>query len=145
MYNSTSQIIKDINAWYRKSRGDTRALAGEIKENLVYLDMVTEDNVDMDEVIPSLSVVTYKRLRDEGYNFNSLKAKKIPGYKDLQGSDLEAWQGKTTGELVESIYDKLIDLKIRYPKLKNSAKYRWGVRAKNILKRIHLLLRHLRG
>jgi hypothetical protein len=78
-----------------------------------------------------------------GFNFNTLKRGKIAPFPSLAGTDLASWQGKTTEALVESIYDKLNDLKLRYPHVKRSEKYRWRVRVNNIRKRIWLLLRHV--
>lgn len=139
----SGSAMKAINSWLSKSKGDSRALIGELKENLSYLDMVAEDNVPLGEVIEKISVAEFKRLSKEGFNFNKLKNSKIAHYPSLQGSDLEKWGGKETEELLESIYDKLSDLTIRFPHVRDNKKYRWGVRVNNIRKRIWLLLKHI--
>ena len=105
--------------------------------------MVAVDHVALGDVIDKISLAEYKRLSREGYNFNKLKKSKIAQYPSLQGTDLEKWQGKQTEQLIESIYDKLNELKIRYPHVANHKKYRWGVRVNNIRKRIWLLLKHV--
>ena len=46
---------------------------------------------------------------------------------------------------MESIYEKLRDLKIRYPHVAKNGKYLWQVRVNTIRKRIGLLPRHVRG
>ena len=45
----------------KKARGDARALIGELKDNLYYLDMVAEDGVELAAVVNKLSITEYKR------------------------------------------------------------------------------------
>ena len=135
--------MKSINSWWNKSKGDSRSLIGELKDNLSYLDMVASDGVPLGDVADKLSVVEYKRLSKEGFNFNKLKKSKIVKYPSLQKTDLEKWGGKETEELVDSIYDKINEIKIRFPHVGYNKKYRWGVRVSNIRKRIWLLLKHV--
>ena len=137
--------MKSITSWWNKSKGDSRALVGEIKDNLSYLEMVAIDGVALSDVVDKLSVVEYKRLSREGFNFNKLKKSKIIKYPSLRGTDMERWGGKDTEELVVSIYDKINEIKIRFPHVGNQTKYRWGVRVNNIRKRIWLLLKHVSG
>ncbi len=141
--SASGSALKSINLWWNKSKGDTRALIGELKDNLSYLDMVADDGVDLEEVIDKISVIEFKRLSKEGFNFNKLKKSKITKYSSLDGTDLSSWGGKETEHLIESIYEKINDLKIRFPHVSNNEKYRWGVRVNNIRKRIWLLLRHV--
>jgi hypothetical protein len=142
-FSASGSAMKSITTWWNKSKGDSRALAGEIKDNLSYLDMVAYDGVPLTDVVDKLSVVEYKRLSREGFNFNKLKKSKIMKYQSLQGTDLEKWGGKETEELVVSIYDKINEIKIRFPHVGNKTKYRWGIRVNNIRKRIWLLLKHV--
>ena len=141
--SSGGSAMKSITSWWNKSKGGSRALIGELKDNLSYLDMVATDNVPLGDVADKLSVVEYKRLSKEGFNFNKLKKPRIVRYQFLQGTDLERWGGKETEELVISIYDKINEVIIRFPHVGNSKKYRWGVRVNNIRKRIWLLLAHV--
>jgi len=143
--SAAGSAIKDLTAWWKKAKGDSRAVIGELKDNLSYLDMVAEDGVDLSEVIDTISVSEYKRLAKEGFNFNTLKRGKISLLPSLEGTDLSSWNGKETAELIESIYDKINDLKIRHPYVKKNEKYRWSVRVNNIRKRIWLLLKHVRS
>lgn len=142
---SAGSAIGELAAWRRKTQGDTRALVGELKDNLLYLDMVAEEGVSLGRVIDKLSVAEYRRLARAGFNFDSLKRSRIAKDPSLKGTELASWTGKRTGELVESIYDKLNELKIRYPHVGQSRGYRWNVRVNNIRKRIWLLLKHVRG
>ena len=135
--------MKIISSWWNKSKGDSRALIGEMKDNLSYLDMVAVDSIDLGDVIEKISVVEFKRLSKEGFNFNKLNRSRITRYPSLEGTDLASWGGKETEYLIESIYEKLNDLQIRYPHVSNNKKYRWSVRVNNIRKRIWLLLRHV--
>jgi hypothetical protein len=138
-----SSATKSITSWWKKSKGDARALIGELKDNLLYLDLVAADGVPLGDVVDKLSTTEYKRLSKEGYNFNKLKKSKIFKYPSLKGTDLDKWGGKTTEELVNSIYDKINEIKIRFPHVGENKKYRWGVRVSNIRKRIWLLLKHV--
>lgn len=135
--------VKALGTWWRKADGNSRALVGELKDNLIYLDLVAKDGVDLSEIIDKLSVSEYKRLSKDGFNFNALKRTKIKQYSSLENTDLASWPGKETGDLVEAIYEKTNNLKIRYPLVKDNAKYRWPARVHNIRKRIWLLLKHV--
>lgn len=134
-----------LAAWWRKAKGDSRTLISELKDNMTYLDLVAEDGIELGEVIEKLSVAEYKRLAREGFNFNTLKKGRIAAIASLKGTDLASWCGKETEELIDSIYDKINDLKIRYPYVGKNEKYRWSVRVNNIRKRIWLLLMHVRS
>jgi hypothetical protein len=140
---SAGTALGALAAWRKKAKGDGRALIGELKDNLYYLDMVAEDGVALDAVVNKLSIAEYKRLSKEGYDFNTLKKKKIARYDSLMGTDLSSWSGKSTEDLIESIFEKLNILKIKFPHVAESSKYRWSVRVDNIRKRIWLLLKHV--
>lgn len=135
--------MQSMTSWWKKSKGDSRALIGELKDNLQYLDMVATDGVPLGDVVEKLSIAEYKRLAKEGFNFNNLEKSKISNYPSLKGTDLESWGGKETEALVVSIYDKLNEIKIRFPHVGDNQKYRWSVRVNNIRKRIWLLLVHV--
>ena len=141
---SAKDALQVLAEWKRKSKGDARALIIEIEENFRYLRMVAFDEVPLSDVVESLAVDEYKRLAREGYNFNQLQKKKIKGDPSFEKSLLSSWVGKSTEELIDSIYSKITDLRILYPHNKTNKKYRWGVRVKNIIKLIWLLLRHVR-
>ena len=134
---------KALAAWRKKSTGDARSLIDEIGNNLRYLDLVIDDDIDLAKVVKDISVKEFDRLSKEGYNFNALKRKKIPKMPSLDGTDLESWQEKGTQDLVDSIYDKLKDILIKYPHTKSNPEYRWKIRARNIRKRIWLLVKHI--
>lgn len=141
---SAGSALSELASWRKRARGDARALVGELKDNLSYLDMVVVDDVALDAVVTRLSTVEYKRLAKAGFNFNALKRDRIAHYSSLQGTELASWAGKDTQDLVESIYDKINELVIRYPHVANHKNYRWQVRVNNIRKRIWLLLRHVK-
>jgi len=140
---SAGSALKELTAWRKRARGEARSLVSELKDNLSYLDMVAEDDVPLGDVIRKISVSEYKRLEKADYNFATLKRGKIARYASLAGTELSSWAGKGTGELVESIYDKINELKIRYPHVSKNKNYRWNVRVNNIRKRIWLLLKHV--
>lgn len=64
--------------------------------------------------------------------------------KSLASAGSAIRSGKSTEDLIESIYDKIGQLIIRNPHVSNNRNYRWTVRVNNIRKRIWLLLRHVR-
>lgn len=141
---STGEAIRELSAWKRRARGNVRSLIEELRDNMIYLDMVAVDNVDLKEVIAKISVSEYRRLSREGFDFNALKRARLAAHPSLAGTELASWAGKETAELVEAIYEKLNELAIRFPHVGTHEKYRWNVRVNNIRKRIWLLLEHLR-
>lgn len=141
---SAGSAISEISKWLKRSKGDSRALLSELKNNLTYLDLIVNDKIPIGEVIDKITCEEFLRLSKEGYNFNSLKDSKIPNYPSLKNTALASWTGKDTEDLVESIYDRINDLKIRYPLVCEKENYRWQTRVNNIRKRIWLLLRHVR-
>jgi len=144
-FSVTGSAARVFTAWGKRAKGDSRALILELRDNLTCLDLVAQDGVSLGDVIEQLSVAEYERLAKDGFNFNSLNRRKIQDFPSLRGTDLASWRNKPTGDLIESIYRKIKDLKICYPHLRESANYRWGVRINNIRKRIWLLLRHVRS
>lgn len=94
-------------------------------------------------MIDKLSIDEYRRLSKEGYSFNSLKSRKITNYDSLKGTDLSSWTGKSTEQLIDSIFEKLNILKIKFPHVADNSKYRWNVRVDNIRKRIWRLLKQV--
>lgn len=143
--SSAGTALKELGAWRARARGEERALIGELKDNLHYLDMVAEDEVPLGKVISKLSIGEYRKLSRQGYNFNAIKKKPIERYPSLANTDLAAWRGKNTGELIESIYDKINELKLKFPYVETNTNYRWNARVNNIRKRIWLLLKHVRS
>ena len=71
--STSGSAAKSIAAWWKKSKGDSRALVGELKDNLLYLDMVANDGVPLGDVAGNMAAAEYKRLSKEGFNFNKLK------------------------------------------------------------------------
>lgn len=143
--STTGSAIKEILAWKKTAKGNTWSLVSELKDNLEYLDMVAEDGVKLDDVIDSISTSEYKRLSKEGFNFNTLKREKIDHHTSLKETNLSSWAGKETEALIESIYEKINNLKIKYRHVSDNKKYRWNVRVNSIRKRIWLLLKHVRS
>lgn len=141
-FDSASGALKAFTGWRSKTKGNARSIIEELKENSRYLWLVLEENVPLDAVVSNLSTSEYDRLLKDGFDFNSLKKRKIGNYVSLDGTDLSSWQGKETEKLVSNIYDKIKDIKTKYPLSKDSKKIRWKRRAMNAQKRILLLLKH---
>ncbi|MDY6826627.1 MAG: hypothetical protein SVV67_05555 [Bacillota bacterium] len=131
---SAKDALLALAEWKRKNRGNARALILEIEDNYRYLRMVAFDEVALNDIVDSLSVDEYKRLVREGFDINQLKKKKIKDDPSFKNSQFYSWVGKSTEELVDSIYSKIANLKILYPHNKANKKYRWGVRINATIK-----------
>lgn len=141
-YNTATGTFTGFTGWLAKNKGESRAIIEELKDNSRYLWLVIEEDIPIDEIIDDLSTKEYDRLSKSGFSFKNLKRKKIPNYTSLEGTNLLSWQGKETEQLVSNIYDKIKDIKIKYPRSKDSKKTRWKPRINNTQKRILLLLKH---
>ena len=137
------QVLQDQLSSKKLDIGKGRQVVSELKNNMSYLDLVADGEKDLAEILPKLSIRNYRKLRDEGYSFNNIKKTRIKSYSHLKHSDLAYWAKRDTASLIESIYDKIEDLMIKYPLARASRKYRWNVRVNNIRKRIMLLTKHL--
>jgi len=142
-FASAGAALQALYQWRRRAVGNARVLIMEIEENYTFLDMVVFDEVPLNNVIQDLSVSEYKRLAGEGFDFNRLKRNRLQDDLSFEGTQMSHWAGKSTAELIDSIYEKLTDLMIRYPHNFNNPKYRWNVRVQNIIKLTWLLLKHV--
>ena len=145
VFNSAGKALQVMVDWRKRARGDSRAIVMELEENYTYLRMVAFDEVPLGDVIQDIATAEYKRLAHEGYNFNNLSRHKIKHDPSFEGTQMATWIGKSTEDLIDSIYKKINELKIIYPHNKDNEKYRWGVRVQNIIKQIWLLLKHVQG
>jgi len=143
--NTTANVVERFLTWRKRNVGDARSLVEELKQNSRILWLIAEHEASLDQVVGDLSTKTYDQLLRAGFNFDSIKNRKIARYKYLDNTDLASWQGKKTSELIASIYDKIKDIRTLYPHAKSSKKLRWRVRVLNVQKRISLLLRHAGG
>ncbi len=143
IFSSAGAALQALVDWRKRSRGDARAIVMELEDNYTYLKMVVFDGVPLENVVQGLSTAEYRRLASEGYNFNNLKRQKIEDDPSFEGTQMASWAGKSTEELIDSIYKKIGELKISYPHNKDNPKYRWNVRVQNIIKLIWLLLKHV--
>lgn len=142
VFDTAKSTLSAFTGWKSKNKGDAKVIIEELKQNSRYLWLVIEEDVDIGKIVKELSTKEYDRLLKEGFNFNNLKNKKIAKYSSLNNTSLSSWQDKKTEALVSNIYDKIKDLKTKYPMAKKSKKTRWKIRVKNTQQRILLLLRH---
>jgi len=143
IFATAGAALQALVDWRKRARGDARAIVMELEDNYTYLKMVAFDGVPLENVVQDLSTAEYKRLASEGYNFNNLKRQKIQDDPSFEGTQMASWVGKSTEELIDSIYKKIGELKISYPHNKDNQRYRWNVRVQNIIKQIWLLLKHV--
>ena len=132
--------MASFDAFRKGRKGDVRALIEEMKENSRLCFRVFSDNVDIIIIAPKFTTIEFDRLNKAGFNFNVLKDAKISGYSGIEKTDLASWQGKSTAELVQNIYDKIKTIKsaVEYTPNHPTARRRFL----NIHKRILLFLRH---
>lgn len=139
---TSAKAMASFDSFRRGRKGDARAIIEELKSNSRLCFRYVEDGVDCQIVIGKFTTVDFDRLNKSGYDFSSIKRKAIPSALNLKGTELGSWEGKTTGELVENIYDKIKNLQSLnefHPDRPTN-----GRRLLNIHKRILLLLRHIR-
>ena len=134
-----------LTAWRRQATGDGRAVVDEIENNLRYLDLVADGDAALGDVVERLDTREFDRLLRAGFDFDRLRRARIPAWDSLSGSDLAAWQGKSTESLIRAIYRMIKDIRVKYPYAADSPNYRWMVRVHNVRKRCWLLFRHLAG
>lgn len=142
--SSATSTAKALRQLVRRHKGNSRALLEEIKENLRLCWMVVELDTDPMRVIPHLSTAEYDRILRTDFDFNSLRHRRIQGTPELAGSDLKYFIGKETEDLIENIYDKVKTLQRVYEIERDNPKIRWRRRVINLLKRMLLLMMHLR-
>ena len=140
---NTAKAMASFDAFRKGRKGDVRALIAELKENSRLCFRVVNEDVDQRLVIPKFATAEFDRLNKAGFDFGALKSQKIAALPGLEKTDLAAWTGKSTSELVENIYDKIKDLKSLHEfKPDGPANRR---RLINIHKRLLLLLHHARS
>ena len=129
----------------QEMEGKGRTLIEELETNSFHCWSVIERGVPVGDIVNALSTTKYDELNQEGFDFNIIKSRKVYRYRSLAGTDLAFLGGKETKVLITNIYDRIKDLKAKYPYAENSNQKRWYMRVVNIQKRILLLLRHVKS
>jgi len=131
----------------RTNKGEARVLLEELKKNNTLCWPVTNRESKSTKIIPKLSVKTYSRLLEKGFDFNKLSAKKktIKGHARLKDKDLAAFVGSDVAKLVEGIYDRINELQTIFDADPRNKRIDWERRMMNLHKRILLLMAHLHG
>ncbi len=136
-------VYPALGASRRRTRGDARALIDERENNLRCLDLVAAGEATLDQSLDRIEIRESDRRMRAGFDLDALCKARIPQRDALDATDLEDGQGKTTSARVVAIYRKIRDLKIKYAYAARRPRYRWGVRVRNIRKRIRLPVRHM--
>ena len=126
--------------WRTQSKGNAKKLIRELQGNLRFCNLVLSDGLTIGEAMHVLSTKEYDRLAGEDPELRSLRPRKIRNLRIKDDKQLAYWQGKTTVSLVDSVYDKIEDIKAYYPHPKSRKNRRWNLRVANIRNRILLLL-----
>lgn len=140
---SAAGTLSAFKGVMKGTRGDSRALLEEIKENAGLCWLVVEKNLEAEKIIKELSTKEYDRLLRTDFNFNSLKRRPVADYKTIKDTELASFAGKPTEGLLVNIYDKIKELRRIYRIDRHTPGIRWRVRIINLQKRNLLLLRHL--
>ena len=133
------------NNWRTQSKGNAKQLIKELQGNLRFCTLVLKGGLEVGDAMRVLSTEQYDRLSREDPELKSLKPRRVRDLGIKDDKNLAHWQGKTTVSLVDSIYDKIEDIKAFYPHPKSRKNYRWNVRVANIRNRILLLLENARA
>ena len=126
--------------WRTQSKGNAKKLIRELQGNLRFCNLVLSDGLTIGEAMRVLSTKEYDRLAGEDPDLRSLRPRNIRNLRIKDNKSLAYWQGKSTVSLVDSIYDKIEDIKAYYPHPKSRKNRRWNVRVANIRNRILMLL-----
>jgi hypothetical protein len=139
--SSAASALKWFSDLNKKTKGDVRALLEEMKENSRLCFRFIDDNADLNRVVSQFSTSVFDRLNESGFDFDAVKRQPIPNYAQIGTTELAAWGGKSTGNLVKNIYDKIKDIRSlqQFP----GPNRRMNRRVINIHSRILLLLRHV--
>jgi hypothetical protein len=139
---STAQTWKEL---LKGTRGDTRALLEEIKENLRLCWLVIELKTDPAKVLNEFKTIEYDRLARAGFNFDRIKKGKIKTTAKIKNSDLSFLTGRSTGYLIENIYDRIKEIKTVQRVDPDNKNIDWKRRIFNLQKRLLLFTQHLRS
>ena len=142
---STAKTIEAFKNWKRATARDVWKLIEELESNSLHCWTVLDKNESVGNIVNKLSTAEYDRLRRESFDFNNIRQKKVYPYKSLGGTDLAFLGEKETKALITNIYERIKDLKNKYPFAEDGTQKRWYTRVENIQKRILLLLRHVRA
>ncbi|MBT3323090.1 MAG: hypothetical protein HN392_12475 [Anaerolineae bacterium] len=145
IFASAAKTFTAFTKWRQATINDAWILIEELETNSRYFWAVINKDVPVGDIVSKLSTTEYDRLRRESFDFNSIKPKKIRRYPSLAGTDLGFLGGQETEVLITNIYDRIKDLKDKFPFSNDSTKRRWYTRVVNIQKRIFLLLRHVKA
>jgi hypothetical protein len=145
--NTAANAAKLFKELLKGKKGDILVLLEEIKENSRICWMVVERDTDPMKAIPALQTPEYDRLLREGFDLNQLnkKRKKIEVSENILTRDQKSYLGKSTAELVTSIYDSIKDLKSYYRVDPQNQRINWRLRILNLHKKIMLLIFHFKG
>ena len=143
-FTSAAGTVKVLVELLQGRAGDEQALLEEIKENLGLCWMVKELDTDPMMIIPELATLEYDRLIKKGFDFNSLKQRRIRSSKKLEESELAFLIGRDTKFLIKNIYARIKDLKRIYRIDRANPRIQWERRITNLHVKMMLLMRHLR-
>ena len=131
----------------KTNKGEPRILLEELKKNNTLCWLVTNGESKPTRIIPKLSVKTYNRLLEKGFDFNKLSPRKkiVKGHPRLKNKDLSAFVGKDVANLVVGIYDRINEMQTILDADPTNKHIDWDRRMVNLHKRILLLMAHLRG
>ena len=81
MLASATKTITAFAKWRQVTTGNVRVLIDELETNSRYCWLVINKDIPVGKIIDKLSTKEYDRLNREGFDFNTIKQRKIYRYK----------------------------------------------------------------
>lgn len=142
IFSNTAQVIEALDRTIRKSRGRKRKLLIELLTNIEMIDLYTEGEAPIIEVIKRLESRSFEEAIESNFNFKSFKAGKIKENL-IETPQHKSYLGWSTERLFTHIYVKIKTLKTLVDIDPQNEKYRKSVRLINLRKLMILLLKHV--
>lgn len=144
-FSSAAAAAKTLQGLLRHSRGTKRALLLELQKNLDLLYLFLGDKRRTSSVISKLEVKVYEAAVSSNFDFNDIKKGKLKPQTVAGVKQLQFYIDWSTEQLFENIYLKIYQLKNINEIDPANARFRVGVRLKNLYKMMLLLVMHVKS
>lgn len=139
VFKQIDETIKRLQEHQKNERISCNELVEELKLNLRLCQLYLEYNGDLDKIVPRLSRIIFDEQLSTGFNFKSLRKRKIVKRKKFADYNSASWQGKLTPKLLRNTYDKVTELVTFYP-VAHPIKINPRLRMSNIQEKLEMLL-----
>ena len=115
----------------------------ELKKNALLCELVLKHSADPKAEGKKLSREAYRALRSQGYSFAKIKKGMIPSYDSIQGTDVAFLSGKSLGEALINISDRIQELQTICDSTASLERIDLKRRFNNLAKRLAVVARFL--